>query len=74
VPDREIILPATIHVGLPQKARIVLVKNGKSVSHVQSDCADFPVTEKGLYRIEVYMDKCAWIYSNPFVVGRYPLW
>jgi hypothetical protein len=72
--DEEIKLPACIRVRLPKRATICLVKNGAYIDKRNNDAADFNVKSKGLYRIEAWRGKHAWVYSNPFCVGGYPLW
>jgi hypothetical protein len=74
VPDEEITLPACIRVSVPGHAEIRCIKNGACTGSVTGSSADFDVREKGLYRIEVWREKHAWIYSNPFCIGGYPLW
>jgi hypothetical protein len=67
-------LPARIHARLVDKAEIRLIRNGQIVRrHAGSDAA-FDISEGGLYRVEVFKGKNAWIYSNPFPIGAYPLW
>lgn len=66
-------LPATIHVRLPKHAEIRLLRNGKHLFSKRGTEAAFPVESHGVYRIEVYAHRRAWIYSNPFPVGEYPL-
>lgn len=60
----------------PQKARIVVFKNGEKVAE-QPNAArfDYSVKEKGTYRAEIYLDalgapfdKMPWIISNPVYV------
>jgi hypothetical protein len=74
VPDAEITLPACIRVRLPRRAEIRCIKNGECIDCRNGSAADFNVVSKGSYRIEAWLGKHAWIYSNPFCVGGYPLW
>lgn len=74
MPDEEITAPARIQVRLPHRAEIRCIRNGACVDSRNSSGADFDVSSKGLYRIEAWLGKHAWIYSNPFPVGGYPLW
>jgi hypothetical protein len=74
MPDEEITMPACIRVRLPKRAEIRCVKNGSCVDKCNGTAADFSVREKGSYRVEVRLGRHAWIYSNPFCVGTYPLW
>jgi hypothetical protein len=71
--DSDVALPARIMVNLPQHALIKLLFNGKCIDTRMGQTAEFSITSHGLYRIEAYKGKYAWIYSNPFPVGRYPL-
>jgi hypothetical protein len=73
-PDAEIQPPACIRVRLPRPGQIRLIKNGAGLDRREGAAADFDITAKGLYRIEVWHGEHAWIYSNPFCVGGYPLW
>lgn len=66
-------LPAQITVEIPEKAKIILIADGVAVKHVNGCNAVFDLEKNGLYRIEVYKRSKAWIYSNPFPVGSYPL-
>jgi hypothetical protein len=72
--DEEIAPPACIRVRLPRRAEIRCIKNGSCVDIRKGAGADFDVSSKGLYRIEAWIGRHAWIYSNPFPVGGYPLW
>jgi hypothetical protein len=74
VPDEEITLPACIRVRLPRSAEIRCIKNGVCIDKHNSEAADFSILSKGSYRIEAWLGNHAWIYSNPFCVGGYPLW
>jgi len=72
--DEEIELPALLLVNLPNIAEVRLVKNGSFMESKTGKAVTFTIKEKGLYRIEAWLGKHAWIYSNPFIVGGYPLW
>jgi len=67
-------LPALLHVSLVDKADIRFIRNGQLCARQTGTEVLFNIEEKGLYRIEVYRKKNAWIYSNPFPIGTYPLW
>jgi len=71
--DCSIKLPAVLKVEIPNKANIKLICNGNCIKEIKGYKADFLIKENGLYRIEVFKKKYAWIYSNPFPVGNYPL-
>lgn len=54
-----------LRVILPvEKAEIRLIRNGKNIDEVESNEASFIVDKKGSYRIEVYYNNKAWIFSN----------
>ncbi|RMF86884.1 MAG: hypothetical protein D6736_14045, partial [Nitrospinota bacterium] len=61
-----------LEITLPQPAEIHLVKNGKVLQIHQGETLEFPVLERGVYRVEVYRplwrQPYAWIYSNPIYV------
>jgi hypothetical protein len=65
--------PARLRIDIPEKGRICLVRNGERIAEYTGLRHEFPIHTQGVYRIEVYKEKYAWIYSNPFPVGRYPL-
>jgi hypothetical protein len=59
-----------LKVVLPGKAgSIRLIKNGKLFNTVDDVEAEFIADQKGVYRIEVYMNNKAWIFSNHIRVG-----
>ena len=66
-------LPAQITVELPEKGDIFLIANGNRGKSISAKKASFPIAKEGIYRIEVYRKSKAWIYSNPFPVGAYPV-
>jgi hypothetical protein len=68
------ILPAFLHVQLVDDAEIRVIKNGEIIHKTSGRRMEFKIVENGLYRIEAYKGINAWIYSNPFPVGNYPLW
>jgi hypothetical protein len=74
IPEKEVVLPAQLMVKIPQQATIKLIKNGNHVDTISGTSAEFSISSNGLYRIEVFRGSYGWIYSNPFCVGRYPLW
>jgi hypothetical protein len=54
-----------LNVFLPvSKAEIRLIHNGKKVNQVESNEGKFVVSKKGVYRVEVYYNNKAWIFSN----------
>jgi hypothetical protein len=60
----------SLKVFLPvTKAEIKLIHNGKTVNAIEDNEAEFIVNKKGVYRIEVCLNKKAWIFSNHIRVG-----
>ncbi len=49
---------------VPQKAEIKFFRNGKKIEAIESEKAEFKITRKGVYRVEVFLNEKAWIYSN----------
>jgi len=47
-----------------QMADIRFIRNGKQIDSVENNECEFIVNNKGAYRIEVYLNGNAWIYSN----------
>jgi len=71
----EPVFPMKMRVDLTHKANIVLIHNGRAVRSVKAKSVEWTIEEKGVYRIEAYRGagSGAWIYSNPFPVGGYPI-
>ncbi len=65
--------PMKIRVELTDKAKIVLIRNGQRMQSATAASAEWEINENGVYRVEAYRVSGAWIYSNPFPVGEYPL-
>lgn len=65
-----------LRVHVPVSSRIVLFKNGNAISdNLEVTDKDYVVTEKGVYRVEVYLPQLGkpvgdqpWIISNPIYV------
>jgi hypothetical protein len=55
---------SSLKVVLPQKAEIRLVRSGKKIETIETDQTEFAVSRKGAYRVEVYLNNKAWIFSN----------
>ncbi len=54
-----------LKVALPNKHGLIkLIHNGKEISKVENNEADFFVKKNGQYRVEVYLNDKAWIFSN----------
>ena len=55
---------------LPAKnGEIKLIRNGKVIDSVESNECEFIVNKPGAYRVEVFLEGKAWIYSNHIRVG-----
>ncbi|MFP4416958.1 MAG: PHP domain-containing protein [Chitinispirillaceae bacterium] len=65
-------LPGVLTVSIPAPASITLIRNGSAVAAVEGTDARFPIRRQGVYRLEVFKRRNAWIYSNPFPIGEYP--
>jgi hypothetical protein len=65
-------LPGELEVSLPQSATVHLLRNGELVQRQSGRTVRLSLAEKGFYRIEVYRNGNAWIYSNPFPCDAYP--
>jgi cell division protein FtsL len=65
-----------LRVGTPVKSRIVLIKDGQRIAEEKETTGkEFSVSERGAYRVEVYLDQLGasfydrpWIISNPVYV------
>jgi hypothetical protein len=51
-------------VRLPASAQVNFVKNGENLRSEEGKLINFEITEPGFYRVEVFREKRAWIYSN----------
>jgi hypothetical protein len=60
---------AQIEVHSPDRARIILVRNGERIAATVSDRLEFSVTAPGLYRVEVWKHGRGWIFSNHIRIG-----
>lgn len=59
-----------LHAVVPlDGAQLKLLRNGEVVSSSEGSALDFIVTEKGAYRVEVYLNQNAWIFSNHIRIG-----
>lgn len=60
-----------IKAEIPAKnGELRLVRNGKVIFSAYSDKLNYKVTEKGAYRLEVYTNGKAWIFSNHIRIGK----
>lgn len=59
-----------LRVLLPvEEAEIKLIRNGEEIADTFDNSADFIIETEGVYRVEVYIHKKAWIYSNHIRIG-----
>ncbi len=65
-------IPGVINIQLPESAHIKMLRNGIQIAAVEGNHGRFPIHRQGVYRIEVFKGRKAWIYSNPFPIGEYP--
>ena len=69
VQGQEIKLEETmLHVQLPAKALIKVMRNGKLEFETKSSEAVIKINKTGAYRIEAYLGELPWIISNPIYV------
>ena len=54
-----------ISVILPKKAEIRLIKDGELYKSEKAKRTDFKINSEGKYRIEIYINSNAWVFSNP---------
>ncbi|MBK9098298.1 MAG: CehA/McbA family metallohydrolase [bacterium] len=60
----------TLSIVLPvQNADIKLIRNGKEIAEFQAEKADFEVKRPGAYRVEVYYQNKAWLFTNHIRIG-----
>jgi len=57
-----------LRVHVPQASRIRLISGGALRSETEGTFLDYPVTEAGAWRVEVYRDGKIWIISNPIYI------
>jgi hypothetical protein len=51
------------------KAEIRLIRNGALINRIEDQECEFIINKNGAYRVEVYLNGNAWIYSNHIRVG-----
>lgn len=60
-----------LRVFLPNiDCNIKLIYNGKMIAEIENIDAEFIVKSPGVYRVEVYLDGKAWIYSNHIRIDK----
>lgn len=50
-------------------AEIRLIRNGKKIATTKDKLTEYIIDKKGVYRVEVYFDGKAWIYTNHIRIG-----
>lgn len=59
----------TFNITAPEASQIKIYRNGALHADLQiSTKTSYPVSESGIYRVEVYRDRLLWIVSNPIYV------
>jgi hypothetical protein len=59
-----------LRVLLPGNSGLIkLIRNGKIADSVENFDAEFIIKQKGVYRVEVYLENKAWIFSNHIRIG-----
>jgi hypothetical protein len=66
-----------LYVNIPVKSHIELIRDGETIASLnESSSMDFPVKQKGVYRVEVFLPQLGsivadkpWIISNPIYVN-----
>ncbi|MBN1449281.1 MAG: CehA/McbA family metallohydrolase [Bacteroidetes bacterium] len=59
-----------LHVELPQRARLRLLRNGACVTETETRELTHTVRETGAWRVEAWIDDRGWIYSNHIRIGH----
>jgi hypothetical protein len=54
----------TLIVTSPLKARLKLIRNGVCISELSGDSLKWPLTDNGVYRVELHRRGRGWVYSN----------
>jgi hypothetical protein len=61
----------TLHVRVPEPARIRLLRDGQICAERTSSELDHPIELHGVYRVEATVDGRPWIFSNPVYLRVY---
>ena len=56
------------NISSPHHATIKLLRNGKTQRECEGNSLDFSSTEKGVYRVEAYIENRPWVFTNPIYV------
>jgi hypothetical protein len=54
----------SLNIQIPQSAEIKIIRNGSLVENYSGDEFKFAIKDTGIYRVEVYLNENAWIFSN----------
>jgi len=65
--------PATLVAAFTQNGLIRLIRNGVVIETAHGKKVSFTLRRNGVYRLEVFRKKHPWIYTNPFIIGSYPI-
>ena len=52
----------------PRPAHLQIIHNGQMVMEKKGDSLEMPLTEPGVYRLEVHLDGKPWIFTNPVYI------
>ncbi|GAX62760.1 PHP family metal-dependent phosphoesterase [Candidatus Scalindua japonica] len=59
------------YIKSPHYANIKLLRNGKILKELEGDFLEFSSTEKGVYRVEAYIENRPWVFTNPIYIREY---
>ncbi len=54
----------TLNIKIPQSAEIKIIRNGKEIVRDTGKEYSSKISDSGVYRVEVFLNEKAWIYSN----------
>ncbi len=52
----------------PRSASLRLIGNGKVIKESEGNSLEMPLSQRGVYRLEVYLEGKPWIFTNPIYV------
>ncbi len=58
----------TLRVSSPRSAHLRLISNRQVVKEKEDKNLEMPLTKRGVYRLEVYLEEKPWIFTNPIYV------
>ncbi len=56
------------NISSPHYATIKLLRNGKTQKECEGSSLDFSSTEKGVYRVEAYIENRPWVFTNSIYI------